>query len=54
MEADFNFANKMIFGQQMMYFAEDRAGVAEECSGSCSFHDALEIALNCQLFCNIV
>jgi hypothetical protein len=53
MEADFNYANKTIFGQCMMFFAKDRGLVAEECSGNCSFHDATEVALNCQLFCDI-
>jgi hypothetical protein len=52
-EADFNYANKTVFGQRMMFFAEDRGLVAEECSGNCSFHDATEVALNHQLFCDI-
>jgi hypothetical protein len=54
MEADFNFANKTIFGRCMMFLAKDRAEVADECSGSHSFHDASEVALNHRLFCDIV
>jgi hypothetical protein len=53
MEADFNYANKTVFGQRMMFFAEDRGLVAEECSGNRSFHDATEVALNHRLFCDI-
>jgi hypothetical protein len=53
MEADFNYANKTIFGQRMMLFADDRGLVAEECLGNHSFHDATEVALNHQLFCDI-
>jgi hypothetical protein len=53
MEVDFNFANKTIFGSQMMHFAKDRNDVAGECAGSHQHHEALDVALNCQLFCNI-
>jgi hypothetical protein len=34
MEADFNFGNKIIFGQCMMFAAEDHDEVADECFGS--------------------
>jgi hypothetical protein len=34
MEADFNFANKTIFGHCMMHSAEDRNDIAGECVGS--------------------
>jgi hypothetical protein len=54
MEADFNFANKTIFGHRMMHFAEDRNDIAGECAGSHQHHEAMDVALNCQLFCNIV
>ena len=53
MEANFNYANKTIFGRRMMFFAQDRQEVAEECSGSRRYHEATDIALNCHLFCNI-
>jgi hypothetical protein len=53
MEADFNYVNKTIFGRRMMLFANDRGLVAEECSGNHLFHDATEVALNRQLFCDI-
>jgi len=53
MEADFNYANKTIFGRRMMFFAEDRGEVADECSGSRALHDATEVALNRRLFCDI-
>jgi hypothetical protein len=49
-DVDFNFTNKTIFSRCMMFFAEDRAEVADKCSGSHSFHDALEVALNHRLF----
>jgi hypothetical protein len=53
MEADFNFAYKAIFGCRMMHFAEDRVEIPEECASSHQHHKAIDIALNCQLFCNI-
>jgi hypothetical protein len=53
MEADFNFANKTIFGCRMMHFTKDRNEIAEECAGSHQHHDATNVALNCHLFCNI-
>jgi hypothetical protein len=34
MEADFNYANKTIFGRRMMFFAKDKGLVVEECSGN--------------------
>jgi hypothetical protein len=38
----------------MMHYAKDRRQVAEECSGSCPFHDdAMEVALHWRLFCDI-
>jgi hypothetical protein len=54
MEADFNFANKTIFGHRMMHFAEDRNDIAGECAGSHQHHEAMDVTLNCQLFCNFV
>jgi hypothetical protein len=53
MEADFNFANKTIFGQRMMHFAEDRNDIARECAGSRKHHEVIDIALNRHLFCDI-
>jgi hypothetical protein len=53
MEADFNFANKTIFGWRMMHFAEDRNDIAGECAGSsCKHHEAIDVALNRHLFCD--
>jgi hypothetical protein len=46
MEADINYVNKTIFGWHMMFFAEDRGQVADECSGCHPFHNATEVALN--------
>jgi hypothetical protein len=53
MEADFNFANKTIFGHRMMHFDKDRNEIAEECAGSRQHHNATDVALNCHLFCDI-
>ena len=53
MEADFNFANKTIFGCCMMHFAEDRNDIAGECAGSRQYHEATDVALNHQLFSDI-
>jgi hypothetical protein len=54
MEADFNFANKTIFGCCMMHFAKDRNEIAKECAGSCQHHDDMTgVALNHHLFCDI-
>jgi hypothetical protein len=39
MEADFNFANKTIFGCRMMHFPEERNEIAKECAGSHQHHD---------------
>jgi hypothetical protein len=43
MEADFNFANKTIFGCRMMHFAKERNDIADECAGSCQHHDATDV-----------
>jgi hypothetical protein len=53
MEADFNFANKTVFGHRMMHFAEDRNDIAGECAGSHQHHEAMDVTLNLWLFCNI-
>jgi hypothetical protein len=53
MEADSNFANKTIFGWRMMHFAEDRNDIAGECAGSHKHHEAIDVALNRWLFCDI-
>ena len=45
MEADFNFGNKTIFGQCMMFAAEDHDEVADECFGSRRNHEATDVAL---------
>ena len=46
MEADFNFANKTIFGHRMMHFAEDRNEIAKECAGSRQHHDNVTTAFH--------
>jgi hypothetical protein len=53
MEADFNFANKTIFGHCMMHFAEARNDIAGDCAGSHQHHEAMVVALICWLFCII-
>jgi hypothetical protein len=53
METDSNFDNKTIFGHHMMHFAEDRNDIAGECASGHQHHEAMDVALNCQLFCNI-
>jgi hypothetical protein len=53
MEADFNFANKTIFGHCMMHCAEERNEIAKECAGSHQHHDATDVTLNCHLYCDI-
>jgi hypothetical protein len=52
-KADFNFANKTIFGCRIMHFAEDRNKIAKECAGSHRHHDATNVALNHHLLCDI-
>ena len=46
MEANFNFVNKEIYGQQMMSFAEDHDQIPAECYGSRKHHEAINVALN--------
>jgi hypothetical protein len=43
MEADFNFANKTIFGCRMMHFAKEKNEIADECAGSCQQDDATDV-----------
>lgn len=53
MEADFNFANKLIFGRRMMWFAEDNKAIPAECYGSRKHHEAIDAALNRRLATDI-
>ena len=53
MEADFNFTNKEIFGRRMMWLAEDRQLIPEECGGSQKNREAIEIGLNHHLVTDI-
>ena len=45
MEADFNMANKLMFGHRMMQHAEQTGQVPDECFGSRNGHDAQELGL---------
>jgi hypothetical protein len=49
LEADFNFANKLILGMQMMNNAEELGLVVPEALGSRKAHNSLELALDCCL-----
>ena len=53
MEADFNFANKLILGIRMMEQAEDLGLTCPETLGSRKHHDAKELALNRRLLTDI-
>lgn len=45
MEADFNFINKLIFGQRMLAWANDRKLLLPECFGSIQHRSAGHLAL---------
>jgi len=49
MEADFNFANKLFFGKQMMEWAEDHDEFPDECFGSRKGRSAINAAINREL-----
>jgi hypothetical protein len=49
LEADFNFANKLILGVRMMHNAEELGLVVPEALGSRNGHDSLELALDHRL-----
>ena len=49
MEADFNYANKEIFGRRMMWFAEDHNMLPDEAYGSRKNREAIDLALNRRL-----
>lgn len=53
MEADFNFANKLIFGSRMVRGAIQRGELPVECYGSIPEHEAIEVALNRRLILDI-
>ena len=54
MEADFNFANKTLYGRRMMYFAEDHGDIPLEAFGSRKVHEAIDVALNRRLIGDIL
>ena len=54
MEADFNFANKLIFGSRMMRQAEEHGVLPAENFGSRHEHCSIEISLSRLLFFDIV
>jgi hypothetical protein len=49
MEADFNFANKLVFGHRMMRQAERKQQIPKEIYGSRNGHSATELGLNRRL-----
>ena len=54
MEADFNFANKLLFGSRMIHRAEQRKVLPIENYGSRNDHCSIEIALSRLLFFDVV
>ena len=53
MEADFNFANKLAFGNRMQNRAEDKKLLPDECYGSRAGRKAVDLALNRRLYADI-
>ena len=54
MEADFNFANKLLFGSRMMHQAEEHGVLPAENFGSRHDHCSIEISLSRLLFFDVV
>ena len=53
MEADFNFANKLIFGSRMVRRAIHNKEIPKECYGSVPAHEAIEVGINRRLLLDI-
>ena len=53
MEADFNFANKLIIGSRMMWNAEDSHQTVKEALGGQHNHDTREVAVNRRITANV-
>jgi hypothetical protein len=54
MEADFNFFNGLMFAGHMMHQAELQDRIPMECYGSQKNHEAINVAVNHQLFADLL
>jgi hypothetical protein len=54
MEADFNFFNELMFAGHMIHQAKLQDRIPMECYGSQKNHEAIDVAVNCRLFVDLL